>query len=402
MSTATVSADKSLLSGPAPKKAPDAPKLVRVAREHGVNPITQFAQVLQGRRKVNGLKLSDYYDFELYRFADRARRMEFVGVQGSRHLNGRLSPEGVRQHCDFLNDKVMLGEFLNGLGLRSTETQAVVDNRRLFGDLPVLRSLDDIRTFLTRDARFPLFAKPAVGSLSVGSARIDGVEEGGKTLRFGNGETVALDEFAQEILDDHAKRGFLFQTAVAQHPKLTEMTGAALGTIRVVTVPEEADRPRVLYVLWKIPSPRAMSDNFWQDGSMLAQIELETGRIQKCRLGTGLDTLHIETHPVTGRPIVGETMPYWTELKALAEKAHALFPNSGVLGWDIGMSEDGPVIVECNNSPFHALYQLATGEGVLNSRFTPVFDKVATRQADRLKAAKKAEKQKRKRIKRGG
>lgn len=396
-------ADKALLTAPPKKTAPDAPKLVRVAREHDVGPLTQFKQILGLHMKKTGLHPREYYDFELYAPRYSAEeRMQFVGTKGSRKLNARLSPEGVRQHDDFMNDKVMLSSFLSGLGLRATETQAVVDNRRLFGRIPVLRDLDAIRTFLTERAQYPIFAKPAVGSLSVGSALITGVEEGGKTLRLGNGETVALDEFAQEILDDHGKRGFLFQTAVRQHPKLTEMAGPALGTIRTVTVTENADRPSVLYVLWKIPSPRAMSDNFWQDGSMLANIDINTGEIVSCRIGTGLDTDYIQNHPTTGKPIVGTRIPYWTELKELAEKAHALFPNSGVLGWDIGMSDEGPVIVECNNSPFHTLYQLATGEGVKNPRFAAVFDKIADRQAERLKLAKKAQKEKRKRHRRGG
>ncbi len=391
----SAAADKALLAAPPLKKAPDAPKLVRVAREHAVGPLTQFRQILGLQIKKTGLHPSEYYDFELYapRYSAEERE-QFVGVKGSQKLNARLSPEAMRLHDDFMNDKAMFSNFLSGLGMAATETQAMVDDRRLFGNVPVLRDLDAIRTFLALDARYPIFAKPAVGSRSLGSALIERVEPDGTTLRFGNGETMALEDFAQEILNDYAGRGFLFQSAVRQHSKLTEVVGPALGTIRAVTVTEEADRPRILYTLWKIPSPRAMSDNFWQNGSMLAPIDIDTGEVLRVRQGTGLDTEYISNHPVTGQTIVGTHIPYWSELKALAVQAHALFPNSGVLGWDIGMSDEGPVIVECNNSPFHTLYQLATGEGVLNRRFAAVFDKIAKRQASRLKLAKKAQKAK--------
>ena len=54
------------------------------------------------------------------------------------------------------------------------------------------------------------------------------------------------------------------------------------------------------------------------------------------------------------------------------------------MGWDIGMGEDGPLIVECNMAPFHTLYQLSTGEGLLNPKLKPIFERIAARQADRV------------------
>lgn len=389
----TAVADKALLTAPERKKSPDAPKLVRVAREHGVGPFTQFRQVLDLRLKKTGLHPREYYDFELYdpRYSP-TERAAFVGTQGSKALNEKLSPAELRQHANFMNDKVMLASYLGALGISATETQAVVDKRRRFGTLPVLRTTEEITHFLLNDAVYPIFAKPAMGSLSVGSALIDGVDTEGRSLRLANGESVDMAEFVAEVIADHAAKGFLFQTAVRQHPAMTEIAGPALGTIRTVTVTEEADTPRVLYVLWKIPAPRAMSDNFWQDGSMLAAIDMETGKITSVRKGTGLETDYIENHPVSGKPLVGFQMPHWEELKALAESAHALFPLSGVLGWDIGMSDKGPVIVECNDAPFHTLYQLASGEGLNNPRFKPVFDKIIERQVKRSKIVKRAAK----------
>jgi len=392
----SVAAEESLLEGPGRKQAPETPKLVRVAREHGVGPFRQLGQILSLMVKRRGLHPSEYYDFELYHPRYTAKeRAQFLGTKGSRRLNiRRLSPKKSKLHFDLLDDKPMCGSLLSGLGLRGTETQAIVSVIRSFGNLPVLRDVEAIYHYFTQDARYPVFAKPVSGSLSVGSVLIEGVGADGSTLILGNGETVAMHDFALEVLAKHGRGGFLLQSAVRQHPKLTEVAGPALGTIRVVTVPEEEAHPRTLYVLWKIPSPQAMSDNFWQDGSMLANVDLETGEVLSCRKGTGPDTAQIETHPVTGQPILGLRLPFWSEVKTLAEQAHAIFPKAGVIGWDIGLSEDGPVIVEANTAPFHTLYQLATGEGIMNSRFAPVFEKIAVRQAAlsrKKKAGRKTE-----------
>jgi hypothetical protein len=393
MTTAT--AEGPLLEGPDQKEAPKAPKLVRVAREHGLGPLKQFRQILSLQMKRAGLHTSEYYDFELYASRYSAEeRAQFLGTKGSRKLNQRLTPKAAQLHFDLMNDKPMFAALLSGFGLRATETQAVVSATRAFGNVPVLRDIEAITRYFTQEARYPVFAKPVLGSLSVGSVLIEGVDADGSTLHLGNGKTVAIQDFARAVLENQGRWGFLLQSAVRQHPKLTEVAGPALGTIRVLTVPEEEARPRTLYVLWKIPSPQAMSDNFWQDGSMIANVDLETGEVLGCRQGTGPDTVQIESHPVTGQPIVGLRLPFWSEVKALAEAAHAIFPKAGVIGWDIGISEDGPVIVEGNNAPFHTLYQLATGEGVMNPRFAPVFEKISARQAAQAKTKKAGRKSK--------
>lgn len=376
--------DTALLTGPAPKASPETPKIARVAREHGVSPLSQLLHMWRGRSKRQGLTAAEYYDFEVYKAPDKAARQAFVGVAGSRALNRRLSPAPLRKHDEFLKNKVACTRFLARKGLPTTQTQATVTTGADAGGPQVLRSFGDILRFLQEDAVYPLFAKPAAGSLSIGSARIERLDD--ETLHLGNGAEVSVTAFAGEILRDHAAQGFLFQSAVAQHPELTERIGVALGTVRVITAMVEAEAPDVLYVLWKIPSPDAMSDNFWQAGSMIAALDKDTGEVLSVRRGTGLESARLTHHPVTGAPLVGMRIPHWEQVKAVTAEAHSHFPAYGTLGWDVGIGADGPVIVECNISPFHTLYQLSTGEGLLNPRLAPVFDKIAARQAARAKA----------------
>ena len=54
------------------------------------------------------------------------------------------------------------------------------------------------------------------------------------------------------------------------------------------------------------------------------------------------------------------------------------------------MTPDGPAIIECNDNPFHMLYQLAYGRGIRNPEFTPVFERVAAR-SKALMAERKAQ-----------
>jgi hypothetical protein len=108
--------------------------------------------------------------------------------------------------------------------------------------------------------------------------------------------------------------------------------------------------------------------------------------VQKIRHGSGPDTQWVETHPVTGAQLQGMTLPSWQSVLDLATAAHATVPDNGILGWDIAITPQGALLIECNENTGHGLYQLASGRGALNADFLPVFDKITARNARILQA----------------
>lgn len=385
MSAATM--DNTLLEKPSAKPATPAPAIVRVAKEFGVSPLKQLRQSLGLRFGKTKLSSKEYYDnclFDPVMSADAKR--EFVGVTSNTALNARLSPRPVVPTAAFVGNKVLYTALLRQLGIATTQTLAVASTARHFGALPTLRDADAIKVFLQDASHYPIFGKPAHGSESLGSALLAGLE--GDTLSLGNGKTVSLDAFCAEIIAKYAG-GYLFQKGLEQHQTLADITGKAIGCVRIVTAMDSAT-PRPVYSVWKIPSVDAMSDNFWQDGSMLAHLNLETGTVESCCLGKGLDKAEITTHPKSGAQIIGLQMPDWQAALDLARSAHAIFPEFGVCGWDIAMTEDGPKIVECNDNPSHTLYQMAVGRGVLNADFNPIWDKVTARQKQQMARLQKS------------
>lgn len=364
-------APKVLLAAPTAPIPPTPQLIVEVARSHGVSPLRQMREIWSLRRGGTQIKLNEYYEFGVFD-ADmpRERKKTFVGVRGNKKLNLQLSPMKITAIRSFTNDKVMYTALLDRLGVATTHTQAVVHPDRAFGNIPALRSVEEIVEFLTAHAVYPIFGKPCNGSRSVGSALIVSCSEG--MLQLGNGREADVVGFAHELIEDYPD-GFIFQTAIRQHQKLTDIAGPAIGTLRVVTLRDE-NGPKVLYTLWKIPSPSAMSDNFWQAGSMLAHVDDENGVVTRCRRGTGLAAEWIDTHPITNAHITGAQIPLWDQVKQLAMDTHMLFPEFGVFGWDIAMTDNGPLVVEANDNPYHTLYQLASGDGVMNDDFMPQFN----------------------------
>lgn len=384
---------KILVATPLPPALPMAAASVEVARKYGVSPLKQMREFTALRFGATKLGSNEYYAARLFRDdLSSAEKREFVGEKSNRELNDRLSPDDIARRNDFLRDKVLVSALLEKLGLRATRAQAVFSLERGFGALLTLRSADEVAEFLKSKAKYPIFAKPISGSKSVGSALLAKFDPETSIVTLGNGRTGNVYRLAEEIVRDYP-RGFVFEAAVTQHKDVTKLIGKALGCLRVVTVMDEG-APRVLYALWKIPAPDAMSDNFWQKGSMLGEIDIADGSLKQVRRGSGLQSEVIEAHPVSGIAFEGYRIPNWDKVQELATAAHRISPENGVLGWDIGISKDGPVVVECNTNPFHSLYQQATGRGVLNADFKPVFEKITARNAKILAAIKASKKNK--------
>lgn len=374
-----------LVRRPATGKAGIAETIARVAKEARVSPFRQSFEILKLKFSKAGISAKEYYAQQVYlQERGAAEKKSFVGEMGSYRLNLKLSPPGLTNMRGFFADKIAFGAVMRDLGMPTTRAQAAYAARRHLGALPTLRSAEELAAFLRQGVRYPAFGKPIDGLQAIGSVGLAGYDEVRDEVRLTSGKTVAAEDLARDIVASYPG-GFVIEDAIVQHPAMTAVVGPAVATVRVVTVMAE-EAPQVLYAIWKVPSPTAMSDNFWQAGSMIALPDPETGAVAKCRRGTGPDTEWIETHPASGLPLVGFRLPFWAEAKALAVATHAMFPINGVLGWDVAITPEGPLVIECNENPGHALYQLASGRGILSAAFTPVFDKVIARNAAYVKA----------------
>ena len=53
-------------------------------------------------------------------------------------------------------------------------------------------------------------------------------------------------------------------------------------------------------------------------------------------------------HPRTGERVTGFELPHWPETVEVVVRAAAAFAPARALAWDIGLSADGPVLIEAN------------------------------------------------------
>jgi hypothetical protein len=58
-----------------------------------------------------------------------------------------------------------------------------------------------------------------------------------------------------------------------------------------------------------------------------------------------------EKHPLTGLDFIGFQVPCIAEVKELVTEAAKILPDCRYVGWDVAISEKGPLLVEGNGRP---------------------------------------------------
>ena len=140
-----------------------------------------------------------------------------------------------------------------------------------------------------------------------------------------------------------------------QHPLMQQLSENSVNTIRIVTIrtkenmPDlEKDKVYFLYSGIRMGQGKSYVDNL-HSGGLMAAVDVETGNV----VTGGVDhkVQMFDVHPSTGAQIKGFNIPYYQEAKQMIEKASKTKGVYGLLGWDVAITENGPVLIEINTSP---------------------------------------------------
>ena len=157
-----------------------------------------------------------------------------------------------------------------------------------------------------------------------------------------------------------SKKGGIIEGFIQQHPEMQTLSKRGVNTVRVVTLcpKEEFSGFEPGQIKFLYAAVRICPEDFWTDqeskGGIVAGVDLESGKINTD--GFRLMDDQKKEYTDTGVKIKGFQIPCFHEIKQLISEAGNLV--SGYLGWDIAVSESGPVIVDLNTDPSAVLLQL--------------------------------------------
>lgn len=150
----------------------------------------------------------------------------------------------------------------------------------------------------------------------------------------------------------------IVQKRVKPHPALERLTSGAVPTVRALTIVNERGRPELVATVFRMSMRKNRTVDNIHAGGLACAVSLDDGTLGLASdLGSDARLGWHRRHPTTDAPIEGTQLPYWSEVKALAVKAHNLFPDRLVIGWDVAIAEDGPIIIEGNRGPDMDLMQ---------------------------------------------
>lgn len=307
----------------------------------------------------------EYYYYSLFDDAlTKDEKRAFVGVNLRAEINKHLLDK------DFFGvgkDKTAFYAFMAGVGLPIPRTLGLCHPIRTLHGAASLRGGDAFANFLRQATIYPLFCKPAHLTASVGAASLERYLPDSDEIEIAGGLRFQVTRFVEEATR-YFKGGYLVQERLGAHASLAPLAGSRLSTIRMMVLADEGD-PKIIRATWRVPAGEATADVMWR-GNMMAALDPESGSVRRVIRGRGLERKEMETHPDTGARLLGAQMPFWQETCALTLAAAASLPKLTLTGWDVSITEKGPVLIELEpDGGDPAVTQLASGEGLLSGAY---------------------------------
>ena len=302
-----------------------------------------------------------YYFQELYREGGRAEAAYYLTRSETKNglfhvLNSmRRSPDGPRE----MKDKVLFAACCRREGLPVPQT--LLDS----GD-----GHDDVKWKVPRDhLDRDLFCKLRSGRGAQGVLVFRHIAPG--RYRDPKGEEIDLDTVWVWLQAASRAAPVIVQPRLRNHRELADLADQSLVTVRVLTCLDSESRPVATHAFLRILSK--LEPKWHRKDEYGVPIDLVSGRLGAMtsdRLASC--ALRFSHHPVTGQAVEGRVLESWPAIQALAQDAHRAFPHRIVVGWDIAMTDDGPMLLEGNVNLDIMFAQRVHRQGIGRSALGPL------------------------------
>ena len=172
-------------------------------------------------------------------------------------------------------------------------------------------------------------------------------------FRVSHGEVFLADggPGATTISRMTGKGRWIIQERLRSHNAISRVNDTALNTTRIYTL-ITGNRIEYLGGYQAFATGTALTDS-WQHGSVYVAIDPLKNRLGNYGITSQSDPREgvLLEHPDSLIEFRGYEIPFLTESVELCRNAHTLFEQALIIGWDIAVTDNGPVIIEANENP---------------------------------------------------
>jgi len=274
---------------------------------------------------------------------------------------------------EVLDNKLYFDLFYRQFGINLPKI-IMYNHKKLFiigNNTVIVNSVHDFLSLLTE-----IFEKNK-SSDSVFIKKTYSSASGRNTFKLFKQDLKSNADKVHDIYSEVINSEFLFQETVRQHPVLNKITSSSLNTIRFDTFIDHEGKTEIISAFLKISTNYSHVDNVISGGCGIG-IDFDTGRLKRYGYSkTKINGVKVFTeHPLTKVVFENISVPLFGEAKEFVLKVASLMPNLRLVGWDVGIGESGPVLIEGNSDYGINSNDMAYGGYLTNPAFRKVLNEI--------------------------
>lgn len=251
-------------------------------------------------------------------------------------LNGTSGNKSKYNYACILRDKFLFGCFLKSIGAATPEIIAVMREGIVYDVNNKMQSITDKDFFKVDDG---FFLKAVAGECA------DGVYY------------MHSDEEFFKRKNDFNKGVYILQKRIYQNQKMNEVNPCCVNTLRMVTVSQNGE-PKLLTAVMRIGTSQSGNVDNWAKGGLCVAID-DNGKLKEYAYYKPGHGGRVTTHPDTGLVFKDFEIPFYHEAKELILSVHKSLYGIHSIGWDVAITDDGPMLIEGNDNWEISLMQAA-------------------------------------------
>jgi hypothetical protein len=261
-----------------------------------------------------------------------------------------------------IDSKVFMSKFLRAVGAPHPVPVVYSDSGRLFcGSNRLITESADLSGILASVKTSKIFLK-LDNSYGGKAVTVFSATENG--YKSSNGEILGF-EYLQRLA---ATTNFICQEGLQQIAALSALNPTSINTVRVMTKLRTAG-VEVIAAILRVGRAGSLVDNGGV-GGLSCEVDLATwGTTGTAVQLNGVFFDFFTCHPDSGEAFGDIVLPFQQETLNLVKSLAVLFPGCPVLGWDIAITPNGPVIVEVNWNPGLRLPEMTLKKGIAEELF---------------------------------
>jgi hypothetical protein len=274
---------------------------------------------------------------------------------------------------NILDNKLLFHIFFNKLGIPITKILA--HNTKIYfyinNSISVLKEAWELNELLknifnNHTKNNSLFIKRCCGSSG-----------GYEIFKIYKDELPLEEEYLNSLFNLMLSSSFVIEETINQHQSLNKLNPYSINTLRIDTFRDKNNNTEVISALLRLGVSNSYVDNT-SSGGCYVGVELNKGQLKEVAYTsfTVSSGKRFTKHPNTGIILKGFEIPYFNEAKELAVKAASYLPAVRLVGWDISITENGPVIIEGNHDYDITGAELAYGGYRKNKVFQKVLNEI--------------------------